>query len=142
MVSDTARARQAVLKYLEAHGQGTTAELNAAILLELGEGYTEGKAAGAIRLCVEDRRYNVARLGRGLYGLKQQGVIVRDSEAFAAQKAQVDEVLEEALQLARAHISAHLDLYALEPEAFAYASRQLIALNQAFAGKGDEMGAE
>ena len=67
MQSDTAKAKQAVLAYMERQGQATTAELGEVIAQVLGDGFTEGKAAGAIRMCVEEAGSPIIRLGRGLY---------------------------------------------------------------------------
>lgn len=135
MHSDTAKARQAVLAYLKAQERATTAELNTVIAEVLGDGFTEGKAAGAIRMCVEEADSAIVRVDRGVYQYQPQTVETsgtsraRPAETFA-QKEAIDRVLAEALQLAKAHISEQLDLYALDARAFAYASQKLLRLNQ------------
>lgn len=138
MVSDTAKAKQAVLAFLQARGQGTSAELNEAIRAVLGDNYTEGKAAGAIRMCVEDGGSGVYRLERGVYVYQPSeeaalSAEVREAEQAFAQKARIDRVMGEALELAKGHIAAQLDLYTLDAQALAYASQKLILLNQALA---------
>lgn len=137
MQSDTAKAKQAVLDYLQVQQQATTAELNTVIARVLGASFTEGKAAGAIRMCVEDAASGISRLDRGVYQYRPQaepeqicGTQTQQRETFA-QKEAIDRVMEEALQLAKAHISTHLDIYALDAQAFAYVSQKLLRLNQA-----------
>lgn len=137
MQSDTAIAKQAVLDYLRAQERATTAELNSVIARVLGDGFTEGKAAGAIRMCVEEKASGIRRLDRGVYQYQPQAEpeqreakAARGTETFA-QKEAIDRVIAEALQLAKAHISTHLDLYALDAQAFAYASQKILRLNQA-----------
>ncbi len=141
MSSDTAKAKQAVQDYVEAHSQATTADLNEAVRAVLGDSYTEGKAAGAIRQCVEDEQSGVYRLDRGVYSYQPPQEIRRTEQAGAsqpaagsfAQKAHIDRVMREALQLAKGHIAEQLDLYTLDAQALAYASQKLILLNQALA---------
>lgn len=137
MQSDTAKAKQAVLAYMERQGQATTAELGEVIAQVLGDGFTEGKAAGAIRMCVEEAGSPIIRLGRGLYQYQPQTEAASSCAAQAqpeqafAQKAAIDRVMAEALQLAKAHIREQLDLYALDAQAFAYASRIIDQFNRA-----------
>ena len=87
MVSDTAKAKQAVLEFLRERGQGTSSELIEAIRVVLGDHFTEGKAAGAIRMCVEDGRSGVYRLDRGVYAYQPAEVTARCADAGEAADA-------------------------------------------------------
>lgn len=141
MVSDTAKAKQAVLEFLRERGQGTSSELIEAIRAVLGDHFTEGKAAGAIRMCVEDGRSGVYRLDRGVYAYQPAEVTALCADAVEAaddfaQKAYIDQVMREALELAKGHIAAHLDLYTLDAQLFAYATTKINLFNQVLTDRG------
>lgn len=117
MVSDTAKARYAVLEFLHKHGQATTSELNDAIKAVLGEKFTESKAAGAIRMCVEGESNDVYRTARSVYTYQPAQKIDKSLDPtknqktvdILKQKTYIDQVMQEALELAYKHITINLD---------------------------------
>lgn len=130
MLSDTAKAKQAVITHLQTNGQATTSELNEVIRVVLGEGYTEGKAAGAIRMCVADHRSHVTKHGRGIYVYQPEAIIAPMTPiALTAppqdEMARIDAITREAVAMAKAHIDNSLCISELSPTGFERA-RQVI----------------